>query len=114
MTPIERPKDLPVVLYGIYGEAFRNIIRSGGLNRMQREMIQMAVGLPGDAGVRSGIRSNVEVVIYIEVERAMRQHGHRFYRSGNNVICCVGPIPIDCFLRVVRLRDGSHSLVNML
>ena len=108
MIPIDRPEDVPVTLHGTYEDAFRNIVRSGGLNRMQREMIQMATGLPGDPEVRSGIRSNVEVVIYIDVERAMRHHGLRFYRSTNNVICCVGPIPVDCFLRVIRLRDGSE------
>lgn len=106
MTPIETAADIPVCLHGTYEDAFRNILRSGGLNRMQRQAIQMAVGLPDDPQARSGIRSNVEIVIYIDVERAMGQ-GLRFYRSENNVICCEGPIPVECFTAVVRLSDGS-------
>jgi 2'-phosphotransferase len=107
MTPIENAADVPVCLHGTYEDAFQNILRSGGLNRMQRQAIQMAVGLPNDPEVRSGIRSSVDVVIYIDVERAMTRHGLRFFRSANNVICCVGPILTDCFTRVVRLKDGT-------
>ncbi|KAL3939430.1 MAG: hypothetical protein SGARI_001376 [Bacillariaceae sp.] len=107
MTLIENAEDIPVCLHGTYEDAFRNIVRSGGLNRMERRAIQMAVGLPDDTAVRSGIRASVDVVIYIDVERAMRVHGLRFFRSQNNVICCEGPIPVDCFSRVVRLSDGT-------
>ncbi|KAJ3027237.1 UNVERIFIED_CONTAM: hypothetical protein HDU68_004194 [Siphonaria sp. JEL0065] len=111
MTPIEDSCELPVVLHGTYEDAFTNMLTSGGLNRMSRQAIQMAVGLPNDPDVRSGVRRNVDIVIYIDVERAMGVHGIRFYRSENNVICSPGPIPVDCFLRVVRMRDGS--LVNI-
>jgi RNA:NAD 2'-phosphotransferase (TPT1/KptA family) len=107
MTPIENASDVPVCLHGTYEDAYQNILRSGGLNRMQRQAIQMAVGLPNDPEVRSGIRLGVDIVIYIDVERATRRHGLRFFRSANNVICCVGPIPTDCFTRVVRLADGT-------
>ena len=107
MTPIENAESVPVCLHGTYEDAFRNIVRSGGLNRMSRRAIQMAVGLPDDPSVRSGIRASVDVVIYIDVERAMRVHGLRFYRSENNVICCEGPIPVDCFSRVIRPSDGT-------
>jgi 2'-phosphotransferase len=106
MTPIENAADVPVCLHGTYEDALKNIVCSGGLNRMQRQSIQMSVGLPNDPNVRSGIRAGVEVVIYIDVDRAMRG-GLLFYRSANNVICCEGPIPLDCFARVVRLKDGT-------
>ena len=33
--------------------------------------------------------------------------GLQFYRSSNGVICCPGPIPVSCFLRVVRMSSGS-------
>ncbi|CAB9519662.1 tRNA 2'-phosphotransferase [Seminavis robusta] len=106
MTLIESSDDVPVCVHGTYEDAFQNILRTGGLNRMGRQAIQMAVGLPGDPEVRSGIRASVDVVIYIDVDRAVRQ-GLRFYRSANNVICCPGPIPVSCFIKAVRLRDGS-------
>jgi 2'-phosphotransferase len=94
-----------IAIHGTYMEALRNIVRSGGLNRMSRQAIQMAVGMPDDPQVRSGIRPSVDVIIYVDVDRAMRQ-GLPFFRSANNVICCPGPIPLDCFVVVVR-RDGS-------
>jgi 2'-phosphotransferase len=72
---------------------------------MSKQAIQKAVGLPDDPDVRSGIRRIAEVIIYVDVDRAMRQ-GLPFYRSENNVICCPGPTPLDCFVVVVR-RDGS-------
>ncbi|KAA8490642.1 putative tRNA 2'-phosphotransferase [Porphyridium purpureum] len=106
LTPIYDPDDVPVCAHGTYDDSLLNILRSGGLNRMQRHAIQMAVGLPDDPEVRSGIRRGVDVVIYIDVARAIR-HGLRFYRSQNNVICCPGPIPVDCFIRVIRLSNGA-------
>ena len=113
MTPIANAKDVPICLHGTYMDALMNIVRTGGLNRRQRQAIQMAVGLPGDSNVRSGIRRNVEVVINIDVDRAMRQ-GLHFFRSQNNVICCPGPIPVDCFIKVIRLCDGSSIDFNTL
>ena len=59
-----------------------------------------------EAEVRSGISPNIDLVIYIDVERAMSL-GLCFYRSSNTVICCEGPIPLKCVLRVVRLSNGS-------
>jgi len=106
MTPIENAIDIPVCLHGTYEEAFKKIVRSGGLNRMRRRAIQMAVGLPDDPEIRSGVRPNVDLIIYIDVERAMG-HGLQFYRSENNVICCESPIPVDCFTAVVSLHDRS-------
>jgi 2'-phosphotransferase len=79
---------------------------------MSRHAIQMAVGMSGDPEVRSGIRSLAEVIIYVDVDRAMRQ-GLPFYRSKNNVICCPGLIPLDCFVVVVR-RDGSVVDLNSI
>ncbi|KAA8497450.1 putative tRNA 2'-phosphotransferase [Porphyridium purpureum] len=106
LTPIYDPDDVPVCAHGTYDDSLLNILRSGGLNRMQRHAIQMDVGLPDDPEVRSGIRRGVDVVIYIDVARAIR-HGLRFYRSQNNVICCPGPIPVDCFIRMIRLSNGA-------
>ena len=101
-------------VHGTSMEALRNIVRSGGLDRMQRHAIQMAIGLPEDSNVRSGIRAECEILIYVDVARAMAQHGLPFYLSSNRVICCPGPIPLDCFLRVIRRRDGSFVDISCL
>jgi RNA:NAD 2'-phosphotransferase (TPT1/KptA family) len=112
MTPIESAAEVPVAVHGTYMDALRNIVRSGGLNRMSRQAIQMAVGMPDDPEVRSGIRRSVEVLIYVDVGRAMSQ-GLPFFRPENNVICCPGPIPLDCFVVVVQ-RDGSIIDLNSI
>ena len=57
MTPIDDPENVPICVHGTYMEALEAIVRRGALHRMQRCAIQMAVGLPSDPQVRSGIRS---------------------------------------------------------
>ena len=73
---------------------------------MARNVINMAVGLPDNPDVKSGIRTNIEVLIYIDVARAMAA-GIPFFRSANNVICSPGPIPLEFFAHVVRRTDNA-------
>lgn len=86
---IKDPLDLPICLHGTSSAALELILGSGGLNRMARLHIHMAVGLPQGDGVISGMRKSCDVVIYIDVESAMRD-GIKFYRSSNNVILSEG------------------------
>merc|ERR1712151_196808 len=90
------------------GQALHQIMEEG-LNRMSRNTIQMAAGLPDDPSIISGVRPNVEVLIYIDVGRAMSL-GIQFFRSPNNVICTPGPIPPRCFAHVARRSDGTSLL----
>ena len=108
LTLITSADEVPICLHGTYFAAWELILKTG-LDRMQRNDIQMAVGLPGENGVKSGIRGNIEVLIYIDVARAM-ESGIPFYRSENNVICSPGPIPVNCFAHVCK-RDGGATLL---
>ena len=101
---------VPVCIHGTTMNAWEKI-RESGLNKMGRTAIQMAVGLPGDPGVKSGIRGSVEVLIYVDVRRAMAA-GIPFFRSMNNVICSPGPIPPECFGHVCRRSHGQSLLSN--
>jgi 2'-phosphotransferase len=105
---IQDAAEVPICIHGTYEKAFEAIMKSQ-LDRMSRNEIQMAVGLPDDPEVTSGVRSSVEVLIYIDVARAMEQ-GIRFFRSPNNVICSPGPIPTTCFAHVARRSDGMSLL----
>merc|ERR1712070_528657 len=89
MQRIEDPAEVPVCIHGTYEEAWE-IISQSALDRMARNQIQMAVGLPGDSQVTSGIRRNIEVLIYVDVARCM-EAGIPFFRSTNDVICSPGP-----------------------
>jgi len=56
---------------------------------MKRNHIHFSVGKPGDNEVISGMRYSAEVLIYVDVERAMKD-GIIFYKSSNNVILSEG------------------------
>ena len=95
---------MPVCIHGTYEEAW-GLIKASALDRMGRNEINMAVGLPEDPEVKSGVRNSIEVLIHIDVARAMAA-GIPFFRSANNVICSPGPIPPEFFAHVVRRRDN--------
>ncbi|KAF9586580.1 tRNA 2'-phosphotransferase 1 [Lunasporangiospora selenospora] len=73
---------------------------------MNRNHIHMAVGLPGENGVISGMRGSCNMYIYIDTEKAF-QDEIKFYRSSNNVILSDGKngdgiIPPLYFQKVVK------------
>uniref|UniRef100_A0A8V5GCY8 2'-phosphotransferase n=1 Tax=Melopsittacus undulatus TaxID=13146 RepID=A0A8V5GCY8_MELUD len=82
-------------------------IRLEGLRPMGRTHIHVTTGLPGDPGVRSGIRPDSELAIIIDGPRALAE-GVPFFRSANGVILSPGGpdgnIPPHCFLRLLQLR----------
>ena len=106
LTRITEP--LPVCVHGTTPEAW-HLIKRNGLSRMARQHIHMAIGIPGDKQVISGMRSTSRIVISIDMTKAMRD-GIPFYMSSNGVILSPGPIPIQYFSSVVD-RKTSRSLV---
>jgi len=56
---------------------------------MNRQHIHLSEDFPGLKSVISGMRSNCEIAIYIDVKKAMLD-GIKFYRSTNNVILSPG------------------------
>lgn len=103
-------------VHGTSYSSWPSIVASGGLHRMARHHIHLAEGMPGEAGVISGMRRSAEVFVWVNVRRAMAA-GVPFYRSANGVILTPGRggdelLPIDAFARVVDQRgrvwrDGS-------
>lgn len=77
-----------VVVHGTYRAAWKSI-RTEGLNRMSRNHIHFAVGTPGQAHVISGMRTSAQVLIYIDLARAIAD-GLEFYLSANNVVLSPG------------------------
>ena len=100
---VTNPSVIPICVHGTYKNALPSIM-SRGLNRMKRNHIHFSAGEPNDSRVISGMRRSCEVLIYIDVSRAM-QAGIQFYRSLNNVILTrglsdSGTIPADYFLKI--------------
>ncbi|VDO91655.1 unnamed protein product [Schistosoma margrebowiei] len=110
---IENPEDYPTVIHGTY---FRNwdSIRREGLKRMQRTHIHFAPGEVGETGVISGMRSSAEIIIYIDLIKAIND-GYKFYLSKNNVILCEGNkegcLPTKYFRAAYQRNPRTHYCV---
>jgi RNA:NAD 2'-phosphotransferase (TPT1/KptA family) len=99
-----------VVIHGTYYKVL-DTIKKEGLCKMSRQHIHFAVGLPGEDGVISGMRSSCQVVIYLDIKAAMKD-GIFFQQSKNNVILSPGIgdrgiIPSKYFSKIVDYKTGK-------
>jgi len=85
---VESPEEVPVCIHGTYRKC-RAPIERDGLSAMKRNHIHFAVGLPGEGGVISGMRSSSEVICKLDIAKAMAD-GIEFFRSENDVILTRG------------------------
>ena len=112
LTPIttDNVDQFPYVVHGTTHK-FWPLIKQTGLNRMARTHIHMAVGLPGENQVISGMRSSSHIVIRVDVAAAMRA-GIPFFVSANNVVlspgvASTGAIAPRFFTRVDDVRKKT-------
>ncbi|TQN67840.1 TRNA 2'-phosphotransferase 1, partial [Colletotrichum shisoi] len=104
-----------IVVHGTYFAFWRAIEESGGLSRMGRNHVHFATGLPGDErGVVSGMRRDAEVLVYVDVERALGEEEEmRWWVSENGVVLTEGDaegrVPTKLF-REVRARDEAAGV----
>lgn len=87
LKPILSADEVPVCVHGTYRRNLESIQRTG-LKRMRRVHIHFATGLPHD-GVISGMRSNCEIMIFLDVHKALKD-GMKLYLSENNVLLTEG------------------------
>jgi len=78
----------PCIVHGTTFEAWKSI-KTQGLSRMKRRHIHFATGLPGAGSVRSGMRLNCQIHIYIDAVKCADDR-IVFYRSDNNVLLSSG------------------------
>lgn len=112
---IDNPASIPLCIHGTYKNVLSSIIKNG-LNRMKRNHIHFAIGEPNDLNVISGIRKSCEVLIYIDIHKAMNAN-IKFYRSKNNVILTKGIndsgiLPSEYFLKIIEINFGK-LLINL-
>ncbi|KAL6075728.1 2'-phosphotransferase [Balamuthia mandrillaris] len=90
MTPItlDNHTNYPTVVHGTYRAAWASI-KATGLSRMQRNHIHFAKGILGSENVISGMRATCDVLIYIDLEQALKD-GIEFHESANGVILTGG------------------------
>lgn len=82
---------------------------------MSRNHIHFAPGEPGEEGVISGMRSSCEILVFIDLRKALSD-GFKFYRSANNVILCPGNeqgfLPPQYFEKVVQTKPKRQLLLS--
>lgn len=109
MTDITLDNAPKIVLHGAYCKSL-DVIKKEGLCRMTRQHIHFAVGLPGENGVISGMRSSCQVIIYLDIQSAIKD-GITFLKSDNDVILSPGIgdrglIPPKYFSKIVDAKTG--------
>eukprot|EP00762_Andalucia_godoyi_P005582 ANDGO_00551.mRNA.1 Putative tRNA 2'-phosphotransferase len=77
-----------IVVHGTYSHLLPAISQEG-LKRFSRMFIHFATGIHGDVSVKSGMRNNVDVYIYVDTHGAMRD-GIQFFLSSNGVVLSSG------------------------
>ncbi|KAL2271719.1 hypothetical protein VTJ83DRAFT_1090 [Remersonia thermophila] len=107
----------PVVVHGTYFAFWPAIVASGGLKPMSRTHVHFGTGLPEDqaSGVISGMRHDAELVVYVDVERAMREAPEmKWWMSDNGVVLTEGDaeglVPTRFFKEVVGRAQGVGLL----
>lgn len=106
LTPL-LPQDLPIAIHGTFYPAYEAILASGYLSRMTRNHIHFATA---ETGVVSGIRYNTEVLIFVDVQRAV-EGGLKFWMSANGVVLTEGDAEGRLGLEYVnRIVDTRNQL----
>jgi 2'-phosphotransferase len=106
MQPINSAAEYPTIIHGTNTEAWKLIeYDHKGLSRMRRNHIHFATGLLGEEGVISGMRHSCNVLIYIDLGKAL-EDGVKFFKSENGVVLTEGVngegyLPSDYFQKVV-------------
>lgn len=107
--------DYPVVVHGTNAGAWARI-KVSGLNKMGRQHVHFAKGLPGEGGVISGMRKGSEVMVYLDLAGAVRD-SIPFFVSANGVVLSpgegdTGVVPTKYFKDVIYGKTGESILNN--
>jgi 2'-phosphotransferase len=98
------------VIHGTYFEPLKFIL-DGGLNKMARNHIHMVEGFPGCGDVISGMRTSSEVVIEINIVKAL-MNKVPFHISSNKVILSEGvkggSLPAEHFRSVTDFKKQKY------
>ncbi|KAJ4877960.1 Tpt1 / KptA family protein [Raphanus sativus] len=101
LKPILSAEEAPVCVHGTYRKNLESILASG-LKRMNRLHVHFSSGLPTDGEVISGMRRDVNVLIFLDIKKAL-EDGIAFYISDNKVILTEGidgVVPVEYFQKI--------------
>ncbi|XP_071718017.1 uncharacterized protein [Rutidosis leptorrhynchoides] len=106
LKPILSAEEYPVCVHGTYRKNLKSILE-GGLKRMQRLHVHFSCGLPTDGEVISGMRRDVNILIFLDIRKAL-EGGMKLYISENKVILTEGfngVVPVKYFERIESWPD---------
>ncbi|KAA8520506.1 hypothetical protein F0562_014762 [Nyssa sinensis] len=99
-------EEVPVCVHGTYKKFLESILENG-LRRMKRLHVHFSCGLPTDGEVISGMRRDVNVLIFLDVRKALEE-GMKLYISDNKVILTEGfdgVVPVKYFEKIESWPD---------
>lgn len=108
LEPITRVDALDACIHGTYAKFWDSIL-STGLSRMTRNHIHFTTREATDGEVVSGMRATCDLLLYIDVARALGD-GVAFFRSANNVVLSPGidgVLDKKYFLRAIDRKTGN-------
>ncbi|KAM0939212.1 putative 2'-phosphotransferase [Dioscorea sansibarensis] len=101
LQPILSADEVPVCVHGTYKKNLESILQYG-LKRMTRLHVHFSCGLPTDGQIISGMRRDVNVLIFLDVKKALEE-GMKLYISDNKVILTEGfdgVVPVKFFNKI--------------
>ncbi|CAI9764799.1 unnamed protein product [Fraxinus pennsylvanica] len=101
LKPILSPEEVLVCVHGTYKKNLESILERG-LKCMKRLHVHFSCGLPTDGEVISGMRRDVNLLIFLDVRKAM-EDGMKLYMSDNRVILTEGfdgVVPVKYFEKI--------------
>lgn len=101
LKPILSAEEAPVCVHGTYKRNLESILKSG-LKRMERLHVHFSSGMPTDGEVISGMRRDVNIMIFLDVGKALKE-GMKFYLSENKVILTEGfngIVPVKYIMKI--------------
>ena len=112
------PGDVDTYPYVVHGTTARAwpMIQKTGLNKMARNHIHFAIGLPDDAGVISGMRGSSAVLVELDLAAVLAAGNIPMYISDNKVILSPGAdgsggsIPPQYFKSATNRQTGANLL----
>ncbi|KAK3944654.1 KptA family-domain-containing protein [Diplogelasinospora grovesii] len=116
------------VVHGTYFAFWPKILESGGLRPMGRNHVHFSTGLPEDkeGNVISGMRSDAELLIYVDVEASMKDSGAgeetgdgkgggmKWWISDNGVVLTEGGTDGIVPIKYFKLVTGRKQNVGVL
>ncbi|GAA6027521.1 hypothetical protein JCM8097_007903 [Rhodosporidiobolus ruineniae] len=107
LKPVEKAEEVPVVVHGSYFRLWPAIEKEG-LKVMTRNHIHCAIGLAGEESVISGMRTNCDLFIYLDVP-ALLADSIPIYTSTNNVVLTAGVdgVVAPKYFKKVQRKSGE-------